>query len=420
MDEEHDVGGQVAAHHGGRLVPRISTRALALAALGVWLGAAAPALPAQAQPFSGAQSTFLDPSIGLAGMGRAGVAVFWDQDPEDWANPALLGNLRGIRYTYGRTQLVPEVADDAYFTTRRIAAGFGGVGISFAGRPLDDIGKAHLDYGRVRGTDPSAQPSAFEDVRTLAVGVNLLEGIQGVVQLLGGEVGRLNRFGDISVGHAWKEIEVDLAPEDGTRDGSAGHGKTSEKDWGALLRVMPLDQMGRPDAVRFRVELGGGFAQRNYDDSQISYVGASGSDPVLEDRRLGASGRLTMAVAVVKPGGIWDFMSPTIALGATWEKSEYYEGGDIAAGDVTRSGQEIVLADVLYLRHGYVDDPEGLIGDDTWGIGVGISYRGVLGARYDWAEVPQSKILDRIDRNGFTMFFDPYRLWQLTRPGVGD
>jgi hypothetical protein len=46
---------------------------------------------------------------------------------------------------------------------------------------------------------------------------------------------------------------------------------------------------------------------------------------------------------------------------------------------------------------------------------VGFQYRGIVGARYDWAEMPQSSRLQRIHREGFTIHFDPYRLYQATR-----
>ena len=139
-------------------------RVQALAGLSLWLGIATPARPAHAQATSGAQVTFLDPSIGLAGMGRAGVAVFWDQDPEDWANPALLGSLRGIRYSYGRTQLVPDLAEDVYFTTQRIAVGFGG-GVSFVVSLL--VGAAVFLFVRTRGAGGALRRSIQQNIARL-------------------------------------------------------------------------------------------------------------------------------------------------------------------------------------------------------------------------------------------------------------
>ena len=393
-------------------------RTAAAAALVLVMGTGT-APPACAEPpSSGSRATYIDPSIGLAGMGRAGVAVFWDDDPEDWANPSLLGSLRGIRYSYGRTQLMPDLSDNVYLTSRRIAAGFAGVGLSLAGKPLDGVGKAKLDYGR--STVDASAGDSFEQIRSLAVGVNVLETVQGVMRLLGDSAPALTRYGEFSVGHTWKEIEVEVSQDVAPPGDPYGNGQVTEKDWGALLRVVPLDRMRQTEDLRFRVEVGGGFARRNYDDSRITLTGPNLSYPIVEDRRLGASARGTVAFARERRGGLADFYTPTVALGITWEESRYYDGGSQTGRDVTRTGQEIVFADVLRLRHGYVHDPDASVGDDTWGIGVGVNYRGFAGARYDWAKIPQSEFLEDIDRNGFTIYVDPIRMWQQSRPSGGE
>jgi hypothetical protein len=61
-----------------------------------------------------------------------------------------------------------------------------------------------------------------------------------------------------------------------------------------------------------------------------------------------------------------------------------------------------------------VDDPSGNIHGDTWGFSVGLQYRGILGARYDWAEIPEASFLSDVHREGFTIWFDPYRLARTT------
>ena len=51
-------------------------------------------------------SQIFDPSIEAAGMGGASIAAFWEENPNDHANPALMGFHSGLRYSYGTTQLV--------------------------------------------------------------------------------------------------------------------------------------------------------------------------------------------------------------------------------------------------------------------------------------------------------------------------
>ena len=70
-----------------------------------------------------------DPSIEGAGMGGASMAAFWQENPDDWANPALMGFHNGLRYGYGQTQLF---ADDVQYTTHRFLIGAWGVGVAMA------------------------------------------------------------------------------------------------------------------------------------------------------------------------------------------------------------------------------------------------------------------------------------------------
>lgn len=376
---------------------------------------------ASGQSSSGAQSTFLDPSIESAGMGGASVAVFWLDTPDDWANPAQLGLHRGIRYSYGNTQLVPDLADDVYFKTHRILLGGWGVGLNVSGKPIDSIGKLRLDYGMSEATDSEGNVirvfSSHEEIRTFGVGVSLLELASSIAEATGGSRWGVSRWLMVAAGHSWKDIVVDLAPADVTLDGRAGRGEAQEMDRGVLVRVTPFDGIGGdPVAERrgfgHRIELAGGFAQINYDDSRISYIDEDQSDPIVEDRRLGFSARWTVAFPA---GGswIWRFASPTMGAGLAWQQSKYYDDDVRVGGTVNRSGQELVLADVLSLRHGFVDDEVGLVENDTWGIGVSLAYQRAVGIRFDWAQVPESKYLKQdVDRRGVTVFLDPLRLWR--------
>src|SRR5439155_8334788 len=116
-----------ASGAGSRLL-RLAGAAAALRAL--------PLLAALAASPAGAQTVLdLDPSIRAAGAGGASNAVFWGGDPDIWANPALLGYARGLRYDQGRTQWGPDQGTPAEFETRRFQAGLGGIGVMLAGKP---------------------------------------------------------------------------------------------------------------------------------------------------------------------------------------------------------------------------------------------------------------------------------------------
>jgi hypothetical protein len=376
---------------------------------------------ASGQASSGAQSTFLDPSVESAGMGGASVAVFWRDTPDDWANPAVLGLHRGIRYSYGKTQLVPDLADDVYFKSHRILLGGWGVGVNVSGKPIDSMGKLRLDYGVSEATDIDGNVirefTSYEEIRTFGVGVSLLELASNIAEATGGSRWGVSRWLMVALGHSWKDIVVDLAPEDVTLDGRAARGEANEKDRGVLVRVTPFNGIGSDPlmegrGLRHRLDLAAGFAQLNYDDSGISYIDEDQPDPIVEDRRLGFSARWKLALPA-NGAWIWSFASPTMDVAAAWQQSKFYDGGVQAGGTINRTGQELVLADVVSLRHGYVDDEVGTVQNDTWGVGISLAYRKAIGARFDWAQVPQSKFLRQdVQRRSITVFVDPLRIWR--------
>lgn len=367
---------------------------------------------------SGAISTLLDPSITASGMGRAGSAVFWELDVNDWANPALLGYQRGIRYTRGKTQLVPDLADDVFLTSDRFALGAWGLGLSIAGKPIDGLGKIRLDYGISEATDVDGNVigtfSSYEQIHQLGVGVNVIQLLESVVRARGGDAGHLSRYGDVSLGHAWKSVVVDLAPASVTLDQMAGRGEADEKDRGALVRVTPIGAVGPySGAGRAQLDLSGSFTQRNYGGSSIFFVDEDNAAPIQEERLVGIAGRFTCRFDV-RPGGIWDVLKPEVSVGGTWEQSRLY-WGDSGGPKAHRTGQEVTLLGLFSVRHGFVDDEAADMVDDTWGISAGLQYRGIGGVRYDWAQVPQSSFLRDVHREGFSIYFDPYRLCREAR-----
>jgi len=122
------------------------------------------------------------------------------------------------------------------------------------------------------------------------------------------------------------------------------------------------------------------------------------------------------AAAARQRGGLSDLISPLVSFGATWERSRYAWHSRDLGGEVKRWGGELTLANLASLRYGHVDDPVGTIQGDTWGLGLGVTYRNAVGIRYDFASVPQSKYLaSHVDRHGVTAFVDPLRLWAKLR-----
>lgn len=370
--------------------------------------------PATAQPISdqtGGFSTFLNPSIPSTGMGRTGVAAFWLEDRNDWANPALLGYQRGIRYSHGKTQLIPQLSDDVFFTSDRIALGAGGVGISIVGKPSEGLGELLLDYGPVYATDEEGNVIGIyrptEQIRQIGVGVNVVQLLENLMGTTGGGGSRLSRYADLSLGHTWKTLLIDFSSP--FPPAPAIRGETDLRDRGALLRLTPIGALETDGPSRFKLDVSAGYSQRNYGDATIEFPALDDSDPIFEERLVGAATRLSL---ILRPdrGGIWNVLVPAISVAGTWEEVRYFWDGDRAEGLTKRTGQEVSLLGLISLRHGLIEDPTRTFYGDTWGYSVGLQYQGIVGARYDWSEAPQARYLGSVDHaEGFTVWFDPVR-----------
>jgi hypothetical protein len=361
---------------------------------------------------------FFDPSIEAAGMGGASIAAFWEENPNDHANPALMGFQSGLRYSYGSTQLVPEFDDEVAYKSHRILAGAWGVGVAMSGKPIESIGRIGIEYGPSTITDIDGNEigvfDAHERIRSFAVGLSVFDLISSIRVAKGGEPLPLSRRLSLALGHAWKSYETDLAPVELLPN---GHGEGNNNDAGILLRIAPFDQIGGTlrdanDRMRWKVDVAGAYTRTDYlNDHGIVYADGS-SDDLFEHRSIGASTQLTAALANDGIGDLWDFATPSIRLSVAWEKIDVYEEGNKQGDLGNRVGGEISVLDMLFLRYGHVDgdafDGEG----NTYGGGFQLKYRNMVGVKGDFASYPRAGFFSgtEFERWGHTFFVDPYRL----------
>ena len=376
------------------------------------LGALVPSRAgAQEPPGIVSHATRFDPSIQSAGMGSASVAAFWMDDLNEWRNPAALGSVQGIRYSHGRTEGQPILPEFDELRSDRLLAGAFGIGVSVAGKPLESIGGHRLNYDPQTVTDPFGTPVTFfpyEEVRSFSVGVSVLDLLSSTAQALGsGPIGFRDRI-SISLGHTWNDLFADMGV-DSTFQPRTGEGES--RDRGALARIALLDEIGSTvreprDEMAGRIELGGGYVERNYRDPAADAVVR-----VLErEEILGASARGTVAFPTpIGRGWFWDFATPTLEVAFAWERTE----GDVPTSggtlyDLIRFGGEVTILDMFSVRHGRVDDASGLEGE-TWGAGVSLQYRKAVGVRFDWARVPWAEDSEELDRYSISVFLDPLK-----------
>ena len=404
-------------------------------------GSALPssALATSVVPASGAQSLLIDPSVRAAGMGRASSAVFWGMEPNAWSNPALLPYNRGFRYERGRTQLVPDLADDVYYTSKRLTASFAGVGVQVAGRPFGGIGGHRLDYGVSFATDVDGNIigsfQSFEEIQSFGAALSFFEASEHLLRALGKDAPGLSRFGDVSIGWAEKKTRVALAPASVTLDGIAAEGSTTTHDSGVLFRFTPYNSIDYPGSlpgidrfVSLRLDASHGRSTLNYDDARVHYIDPSLSDPVLRTHRTGWAVHAALDLpsaahlAMQRHGLGWlpEWITPLIQAGKAWDREQPMildptTGSHVTGSTIKDDGWEVTFANIYSIRRGRVEDPDDLIVGKTSGWSVGLRWGDLAGFSYDEATVPQSIFLDPVHRKAVSFFFDPFRAWSKLR-----
>jgi hypothetical protein len=401
-------------------------------------GIAEPAIVAGAAP-----SLTIEPSVRAAGMGEASTAVFWGDDPNYWANPAMLGYYKGLRYQWSKAKFWPQF--DIYFGTNRLTFGSSGVGLSVAGKPLNGLGGYRLDYGENELWDEYGNLIGilhdYEKVYSWGMGLSLAEFTENVTRSLGWELPAISRFGDFSVGRSWNDVETFLAPGSFSGMGMDPIAQTSTKDRGYVLRFTPYNSIDYPGLVRsvdsflrpavggMRLDLSYGNSVRNYNDAYMTFWSFMDTSFVVKDERRG----LAVHLAVGLPGVVNDRLSsagmgwlakmitPFISWGKAWDRStpsrrDPGTGQRLTQGEVKLSGWELTLCNVFTIRRGRTDDPSdverGIHGPSSgWGIGLRSAQLG--GFRYDRATGPTSEDLDwEIESKAFNVWINPLGVWR--------
>jgi hypothetical protein len=384
---------------------------------------------------SGAAVLTLDPSVRASGMGRASTAVFWGGDPNDSANPGLLGYHRGVRLTRGKTHLVPDLADDVFLKTEQTTLGLWGVGVSLVGRPFKGLGRVRLDYGesmvtREDGTEIGTF-SSYEQLHSFGMGVNVMEFAENTIARRLHSPHPISRYGDVSLGYAMKKADVFLAPGWAMPEGWDAAGSVKTKDAGLVVRLTPIntmDESGIPvvgsslaEALKplggLRVDFAYGRSTQNLGRQHVAFVNQGQSDPVVRMGKHGWAVRgalgLPPFVQVALKDGRLGFLAgglaPLIEVGVARDRS-HVEWPDWNEPDIRNRGWEVTVANVFTLRRGHIENKHGDIIDDTSGWGLGFQVGRFGGFRYDSAVVPQARVLDHVRPAGFTVFVRPLEI----------
>ena len=324
----------------------------------------------------------VDPSTRSMGMGGASTAVFWGEAPNDWANPALLGTARGMRYTTSDVDLLPQFSPKFEFKTRRLTLGAGGIGLSLVGEPFDGLGEQRLEYGvYVTDGNPLGGTTIIfpkESERSWGAGVSIARGLESLAQWRGHDAPAWTRRGDVAFGLNRKAIT------DNTFD-PADPQHVVAYDWGALARTsVPVHRM--LGTIPGAFELAYAFAVTNANDATLY------STPTARQHRNGGALRASIDAPPSVSEGLPAWLAPgvtsLVALGIAYDVSHITAGGRDSRGWSMNSwGAELSLGGLLFARVGGAHNSGTSSTNNTWGLGAVLPIGHWGAVHYDYARV---------------------------------
>ena len=301
--------------------------------------------------------------------GEAGTAVNTDVTAQWW-------NLGGLAFAAddGRrnqahamySKLVPDLADDValyWIGGSTVLEGWGNVGAAIT----------YLDQGEQVQTDEAGDIGETFNSSEWAL-----------------QASYAFKFVDnVGVGIGLKYVRISLAPEGVLQDrGASGEGSSWAVDAGVLWDVddefAGLGDVAR--AITQPLSIGATITNVGGD---VTFVDEQQADPLPRNYRIGlaydvfntTTSRLTL---------IYDFMDMLV------------EGDET---QVNGYGAEWTYANLLSVRAGYKDDPEGDIQGTTWGFGFDLERAIGTPLSFDYARVPQAEDLDEVDRFSLAIRF---------------
>ncbi len=297
-----------------------------------------------------APSLIISPSARAWGLGQSYVAIADDATAMYW-NPGGLGFLEGSHISLTHSQLIPMLADDVYYESLNFAYNMENIGTL-------GINAIYLTYGKWWETTPAGEQVEEHTSYEFAIG--------GYYAL------RLDDNNSLGVG--LKITRVFLAPATAQTGFVEGAGWSFAADFGFLGKV----------GDRFSY----GVALQNL-GPDMSFVSKDESAPLPRTVRGGIA---------VKPF-LSDTYSSIISVEVTKALiglDEIYTEGNFSAvnRDATlNTGLEVMIANFVAPRLGYIYDHDGKIEGFTFGFGIRAPIGG--GLDFDYASVPKAEELGR-------------------------
>jgi len=295
-----------------------------------------------------APSLIISPSARAWGLGQSYVAVADDATAMYW-NPGGLGFLEGTHFSLTHSQLIPMLADDVYFETLNMTHHVPDIGT--VGRSV-----IYLAYGKWTATGSGGEVLGEFSSYEFAIG-----GYYGF---------SLNETTAIGVG--LKVSRVYLAPA--TALTAEGAGWSFAADFGILGRL----------GKRFTY----GVALQNL-GPDMSFVSKDESAPLPRTLRGG------IGVTPFEGEAYTTLVSLEVTKALIGLDDIFTEGkfSEVNRDATLNGGVELMIADFVAPRLGYIFDHDGKIKGFTYGFGIRMPIGG--GMHFDYASVPKAEDLGR-------------------------
>jgi hypothetical protein len=357
----------------------------------------------QPPPFS----SLIETSIRSAAMGGAGAAVTWGE-PAAWSNPATLSHVNGLGWvsghTDGPTTLTFRRPEDVEFSSQRLFIGGGGVGFTLMGEPISGLGEARFDRAPIAFPLGGTGPRPYDLTEGWGVGVSPLRLVESVRKLGKMHPHSYTSFGDVAVGYQDKSSKAS--------NGTSTFDRAGTYDWGVTGKLAVSRLWGEDPP--FRMDVSGSYSQINMLKSESKNADAS----TVQSDRIGAALHLSPAPPSARtasppslpwwrPGDV-----PELSIGLAYDHDRRHGepfGG--AESSVDHYGFEANVFRLLSLRVGYLSDPEADTEGMTYGGGVSLPIGPWGSVGYQVASVPNASGLDRLLRQGWSVWLDPSRIW---------
>ena len=297
-----------------------------------------------------APSLIISPSARAWGLGQSFVAIADDATAMYW-NPGGLGFLDGTRMSITHSQLIPMLADDVYFES---------INVSHAIPEIGTLGLSaiYLTYGKWWET--TAEGTAVQEHTSYEFAFG------------GYYAFKLNSRNAFGVG--LKISRVFLAPATVQTGGVEGAGWSFAADFGLLGKIN--------DKISY------GAALQNL-GPDMSFVSKDESAPLPRTLRAGVAFKpfygegYSLLIST-------EFAKTLIGLDEIFDE---FKTSSIRRDATLNGGAELMMANFVAPRLGYIYDHDGKIEGFTYGFGIRVPVGG--GLDFDYASVPKAEELGR-------------------------